>query len=1186
MKKWVVGLIMACMLCIYSSSFAGDVIMFNEDFKDSAAAIKKLNLNPNEWQVSGGVLHSKNTANIAEDSKTIENAVFSVGDANWKDYEVEFKIKRLEINPKDQHFSIFVRNNGVLGKATSGLRLYCRGSAVVFLENVDKKTTRHDFLGNLPKPMEVGEKVPWSTFKISVKDSTAAVYKDGVLIGKVENVVPATGMVAFYAYRVKVDISDLKVTVYSTSDKKQELKASNNIFPNSSFEFCTQDDLPDYWGCRHWGISAPYYAVHFDEWIKNYGTDTSTAFDGKRSIRINNPFNKPDMGALCLRSQSNLGPNGVYTISAYMKSAVPGMKISLAGKDIVLTTEWQRYSTVLDYNGAKNIEANIDIYPLEKGTFWVDAVQMEAGDALTPYAASLQDTILAAQFGESKVAFDIPEESGAAYEKQHALDPGKTVALDVPEAKPVRISQNIILDGRLDKPIWMGMPELSFHLIKGGVPQATGFAKLLYSDQGIYIGIYCQDVNAKQNVCARQKRDDEVWNDPSVEVFMDPWLSRSDYYHFVLNQANVQFDAKNQNASWNFSWKSATYTGDGYWSAEIFLPFGEMGIDGRVGEWWGINICINNSTTKENICWSPTFGGFHSPERFGRIFLDNSVLDNYRVYLNDAQIQSLPSGENTLALQIVNASSVERTVEAQADFKSNSGKTVKLVQKAVIPASGAKKIALGDFSMEPGTEVPCGIILKSVDKGITINSSARTITSMPVMEVMAQYDRYTSEPEILARVKLNLSEVAIKDARLFAEVSGNGKVVLSKEFTKLSDAATYIKLPGISKLPIGDYALSVKCLDKKGKCLAVSEEKIRKLAPSACEVKIDRIRRTAVVGSKPFFPVGHYWEGYASPELLEYLAANGSNTIDVYISPSTLNWESYIASVLDNAKKYGLMVRIHMGGYNKDWMLKVVQEFRQHPALLAWLTFDEVFSSVREWGRKNYDFVVETLKEISETDPYHPAMMNECYPGIAYLKDTKLDFPGDVVSLDYYAFPPSGNIAATADYLKLMQDMGKKDGRPSWIYIFSSGYAFIAPREFTPAEQEYSTYLSVVSGAKGVSYFASHPKSKSNWSAICRLMREIRELTPALVSPLEVPVVECSSPAIKFTVRKHDGAIYLIAVNGSKGQVSATFDLSGATALKGGAEVLFEGRKATLKNNVLADTFAGYQRHVYKIEFK
>jgi hypothetical protein len=863
-KGKIIWLLMVCMMCACSiAAYAGVATVFSEDFKDSAAAMKKLNLNPDMWKVSDGILHSRNTID--------NSAIFSFGDANWKDYDVEFKIRRLEVNPRGQHFSIYVRCDNDLPNVSSGLRFYCTNS-MNCLETVQGKTIRHlEMAGILPKPMEVGEKSPWSTFKVAVKDRSAVVYVGGASICKIDNVVPSSGKLAFFAYNVKVEITDLKVTVFSKMDGRQESKISCNRFPNSSFEFCTQDRLPDYWGCRHWGIYDPYYAVHFDDWTKFYGTDSNTAFDGSASMRISNSFDRTDNDALCLRSMSRLGPDGLYTISAYMKSTVPGMRVNLAGKEVALTTDWQRYSTVLDYRGSLGPEVTVDIYPLEKGVFWVDAVQMEEGSQLTPYVASLQDTLLAMQSKE---------------EKQD------------------------ILSTMHPKP-----------------------------------------------------------------------------------------------------------------------------------------------------------------------------------------------------------------------------------QKAM-------------------TNIP--------DK----------------MEVMVQYDCYTCEPEILVRIKLNPSDRITRKAGLIAEVSKSGRVILNEKLEKLSTGEMYIKIPGINKLWDGEYTLSVKCLDAEGKCFASWMQNIQKLAPVLHEVKVDKISRMLMVDGKPFIPVGYVWAGdHLTSDVMKYLKANGSNTICVACEN-----KDKLKSILDNAENNGLKIVVDLSCKSKECAEEFIRDFCHHPALLYWLMYDEVFGT--EWGQQNYNLVFDTLKVLKKTDPYHPVSMNEYAEGLFYLAGKRLDFPGDLVSIDYYAYPPLSNIAATADLLNLMQEIGRKDGRPSLIYLFGSGYGLFAPREFTSAEQEYSTYLSVISGATGVIYFASHPKSKSNWSAICRLMREITKLTPVIASPLEVPVVECSSPAVKFTVRKHDGALYLIAVNGSKGQVSATFDLSGATALKGGAEVLFEGRKATLKNNVLADTFAGYQRHVYRVDIK
>ena len=221
MKKWIAWIFMICMMGVYSfAAFGNSKTVFIEDFKDSAAAMKNLNLYPGRWEVADGILRSKNSIND-------DIAIFSFGDVNWKDYDVEFKIKRLEANSKDQHFSIYVRCDkdlsGTIQEAnnmSSGLRLYCRGDAVSYIEIIGKKTARSaEAIGTLSKRMEVGGKSPWSTFKVAVKGNTAAVYVDGSSICKIDNIVPSSGKLAFFVYNVKVAITDLKVTVYSTVDQ-------------------------------------------------------------------------------------------------------------------------------------------------------------------------------------------------------------------------------------------------------------------------------------------------------------------------------------------------------------------------------------------------------------------------------------------------------------------------------------------------------------------------------------------------------------------------------------------------------------------------------------------------------------------------------------------------------------------------------------------------------------------------------------------------------------------------------------------------------------------------------------------------------------------------------------------------------------------------------------------------------
>jgi hypothetical protein len=152
------------------------------------------------------------------------------------------------------------------------------------------------------------------------------------------------------------------------------------------------------------------------------------------------------------------------------------------------------------------------------------------------------------------------------------------------------------------------------------------------------------------------------------------------------------------------------------------------------------------------------------------------------------------------------------------------------------------------------------------------------------------------------------------------------------------------------------------------------------------------------------------------------------------------------------------------------------------------------------------------------------------------------------------------------------------------MYLFGGGYTFWASRDLTPAEQEFETYTAIINGIRGISYFGDHPKSKSHWARMKGLFQEIRDLTPVLASAIKAPDLKCNTPAIEFLVKKTGDGVYLIALNNTTDPVNARFDLSELKNAGGNAETLFENRKVKISQNILADKFDGFQRHVYLIK--
>lgn len=443
-----------------------------------------------------------------------------------------------------------------------------------------------------------------------------------------------------------------------------------------------------------------------------------------------------------------------------------------------------------------------------------------------------------------------------------------------------------------------------------------------------------------------------------------------------------------------------------------------------------------------------------------------------------------------------------------------------------------------------------------------------------LISLQTQYDIYTVENKILTQIQLNAGSKLLADANLTLEVydSANNKILSQILYNLQQKIKAEID---IKNLKDGDYVLKANL--KTGDVSFSASKKIRKLPPVKNVAKVDHFSRMVVVNNKPFFPFGFALEGNNTTENIKYYAQNGINSVYMIVSKNY----SHVAKLLNCAAKNNVKVALqfHAPKNEKEMknVAKCMQTFKDHSAIVAWYLYDEVFTL--KWGKDNYPTVMNACREFKKIDPYRVTLINENSYGLSFIKSKKADFPGQIISIDYYAYPPSRSLQLVSTYAKSMEKIGRKDGKPCWAFLFGGGYTFWASRDLTAAEQEFQTYVAIINNIRGIYYFADHPKSKSNWARIKRLSREIKKLTPILASTVKTPIIKCNTPAIEFLLKKTKDGIYLIAVNNTKSPVNARFDLSRTSVSN--SEVLFEERKLKINNAVLEDRFKGFQRHVY-----
>ncbi|MEI8079503.1 MAG: hypothetical protein WCH61_07750, partial [bacterium] len=416
--RLLVVAVLAC--CCHGCGAAQYPRLVAPDFSKGERGIKGMIGEHRGWELSNGCF--KSTGGVGNCLS------FPFGDPLWQDYELSFRIKRIKVGAGDQHFDIFVRQT-----PGNELRFYCRGDSLYYLELLDGKEQRHELIGKLPAPMKIGQDAPWTSFRVAVTGNRAEVYVDNAKLGTLDSLVLKNGSASFLAYNLDVWLDGLKaiVTKVATgSEKNREVR--RNLLHNSGFELCTLDRLPDFWGCPHWGISDAYWATRYDEWTERFGTDAKEAFEGLRSMRIDNPFDREPGSGLLLQSVV-LGTKvkAPYVFSAYLKSRPAGMKVNFIGREVTLSDHWTRYSSPFLNDGSGLYADMAVIYPLSKGTFWIDAAQLETGSTASAYQPSLDSVPLMTQEGnvEKKIT-------------------------EVPKSEPQRITGGLKLDGRLNEREW------------------------------------------------------------------------------------------------------------------------------------------------------------------------------------------------------------------------------------------------------------------------------------------------------------------------------------------------------------------------------------------------------------------------------------------------------------------------------------------------------------------------------------------------------------------------------------------------------------------------------------------------------------------------------------------------------------------------------------------------------------
>ncbi len=464
------------------------------------------------------------------------------------------------------------------------------------------------------------------------------------------------------------------------------------------------------------------------------------------------------------------------------------------------------------------------------------------------------------------------------------------------------------------------------------------------------------------------------------------------------------------------------------------------------------------------------------------------------------------------------------------------------------------------------------------------------LTSMAQeIKVFCEQNYYTSEKEAAIFISLpSKSPGNIKHIELYYEGFKRGEIL------SVSAGLSKVIIP-IVDLKAGTHEMLCKLVKKKGSSSTLTF-KLQKLNPKPNEVKINRHTGGLIVDGEPFFPFGFYCYSPVQKNIAEEEVVNGFNMMSPYqrIEDKSLDARrAYMArcAILGMKVHYNLLSVAGGGGvgsgrpgdltpHQKRVLLaKEINEFKDHPALLAWYVSDEPVGHgfPPESLRDMYDF-------IRKLDPYHPVTIVFMTPSKAREYANAMD----IVMADPYPVPtyPVTDVGRVAGRLKKEFSMEK----PVWIVPQAFGGNESWRREPTAAEIRSMTYQALVKGATGIQYFVRHgsnffPKSVIAWNECSNIAHEVAELTPELTQGTLVSNVKSPTSGIYVRALRYKDYLTVIAVNVKNKPVKYQIQLDQTYPDKY-AKLIFEDRKLRLSGKTINDMIEGYGSKVYKIRLK
>lgn len=208
------------------------------------------------------------------------------------------------------------------------------------------------------------------------------------------------------------------------------------------------------------------------------------------------------------------------------------------------------------------------------------------------------------------------------------IDPKKYMAEHQPDSADANVSTAVYgtpaVDGTVDD-LWSKAPELAVNRYQLAWQGATGTAKTLWDDQNLYVLVQVSDAQL-------DKTSANVWEQDSVEIFVDQNNGKTSFYQEDDGQFRVNFDNETTFSPERIAagFESATKVSGTNYTVEVKIPLSSLTPANE--KKLGFDVQINDAKdgSRQSVAaWNDTTGnGYQDTSVYGVLTLTGKVEDS------------------------------------------------------------------------------------------------------------------------------------------------------------------------------------------------------------------------------------------------------------------------------------------------------------------------------------------------------------------------------------------------------------------------------------------------------------------------------------------------------------------------------------------------------------------------------